>query len=364
MNSSHSFTSRAEYVAHLKRLLPPEAFVPVRSKLWQVAAHFVVLGLAFFGIRECPYLVGRVLLSLVIGHSLTCLVFIAHELSHGAIVRRRGLRYPLEVVLWGLNVVPVTMWQKIHNQIHHVHANTVHDTDRYYRQCEFDAPGGFLRRWYTRIFFPHRQTSRWNPFVGFHFITYIVRHLAAVFYPGDKRPAVVTAKPNYTAAERLKICAEVLAIVAMQTGIFFAVGANFSAWLWASPIALLITSTIAMSYIWTNHYLHELQEMHDPVVGSTSIEVYPVFDKLHNNFSFHTEHHLFPSMSSDYYPLVSKLLQENYSDRYHRLRFSEAWQQLWQGDTVIHEESVAESGPPKMHAGWQQRSEPEKAAAS
>ena len=342
MRPSHKLTTRAEYVSHLKKMLPPEAFVPVRSKLWQIAAHFIVLGIAFYAMRVCPYWIGRFLLAAIIGHALTCLVFLAHELSHGAIIKRSPMRYALEIVLWGLNVVPVTMWQKVHNQLHHVHANTLQDTDRFYLKREFEAPGGRMRSWYTRFFFPHRKTSRWNLGVGFHFITYIVRHLTAVFYPGESRPAVVTNKPKYTNAERLRICFEVLAIVAMQVGIYYAVGGNWSAWIWASPVALLFTSTFAMSYIWTNHYLHELDEFHDPVLGSTSVEVHPVFDKLHNNFSFHTEHHLFPSMSADYYPLVCQLLKENFADRYHRLRFSEAWQQLWRREAYLKDEP---SGP-------------------
>jgi fatty acid desaturase len=68
--------------------------------------------------------------------------------------------------------------------------------------------------------------------------------------------------------------------------------------------------------------------------------VLPVFDWLHSNFSYHTEHHLFPNVSADFYPLVSKLLLEHYPTRYHRIPLAEAWRLLWKG-----EEHIAETAP-------------------
>lgn len=321
---------RSEYVRFLKQHLPPEAFEPRPAKLWQVAAHFVVIGAAYYAIGRFDNVFVRLLCSFIIGHSLTCMVFIVHEITHGAVLRRSNpLRYPLEVVMWGLNLIPATMWRKLHNEIHHVHAQTMQDTDRFYRPDEFEAKGGGLRRWYTMFFFPHRFARYWKLLVGFHFVTYILRHLAAVFYPGDRRPAVVSAKPAYRPSDRARIIGELAAIAAMQVGVFYAAGGTWLGWMWASPIALLICSSLAMAYIWTNHYIHDLHELHDPLITSTSIEVHPVLDKLHNNFSYHTEHHLFPGMNSDYYPLVSKLLIEHYGNRYHRTTFSDAWYHLW-----------------------------------
>jgi len=339
--ASVSLRSRSEYAAVVRPLLPKEAFVPSSTKLWQIGLHIAVIALCIWGIRELPYIAARFVFAAIIGHSLTCMVFLAHELSHGGIMRRSFVRYPLEVILWGLNMIPATMWRKIHNEIHHVHANTLHDTDRYFRQCELDERGGTLRRWYARWTMPHKLTSVWNLGVGFHFITYALRHLVTVFYPGRSMPAIVTTKPDYRARDRWRIVFELVAIVVMQYAIYLAVGSSVIAWLWASPIALLFTSTYAMSYIWTNHYLHGLHEIHDPLVGSTSVEVPKFFDRLHSNFSYHTEHHLFPGMSSDYYPLVAEVLREQFPDRYHRITYRQAWRQLWKGELVIVENELS-----------------------
>jgi fatty acid desaturase len=87
------------------------------------------------------------------------------------------------------------------------------------------------------------------------------------------------------------------------------------------PIYLL---AIFLSYLFfclswhffTNHFIKPLREGNDPLVASTSVLVPDLFNRLHFNFSYHTEHHVFPNINSDYYPLVSELLKERYSDRH------------------------------------------------
>ena len=121
----------------------------------------------------------------------------------------------------------------------------------------------------------------------------------------------------------------------MQIGVFFAVGGHWLAYLCVGPLACLVSSAIIMAYILTNHFLKPLCESNDPLVASTSVQVPALLNWLHSNFSFHTEHHIFPRLNSNYYPLVSKLLQEHYPDRYHQLRFGVAWRQLWEQDEFL-----------------------------
>ena len=54
-----------------------------------------------------------------------------------------------------------------------------------------------------------------------------------------------------------------------------------------------------------------------------------IFDWLHHHFSHHTEHHLFPQMSSDYYPLVRAILRERYAERFHCLTYREALRRVY-----------------------------------
>ena len=58
-------------------------------------------------------------------------------------------------------------------------------------------------------------------------------------------------------------------------------------------------------------------------------------NSLHFNFSYHTEHHLFPGMDSEYYPLLSDLIRQRYGDRYHNLPLAEAWSYLLEMDLYV-----------------------------
>ncbi|MEO6750977.1 MAG: fatty acid desaturase, partial [Chthoniobacteraceae bacterium] len=138
-------------------------------------------------------------------------------------------------------------------------------------------------------------------------------------------------------AHRLAILAELVVIVALQIGIWWLMGGDWLRYVFAVPVALLTASSVAMSYIFTNHFLNPLCEHSDPLVGSTSVIVPRWLDWLHDNFSYHTEHHIFPSMNPRYYPLVAKLLMENFPERYNRLPFREAWRRIWEQEEFIRE---------------------------
>ncbi len=335
MKSRKESIPHSQYVKALRCQLPSRAFNAAPQKLWMVLGHLIIILASYLGIRFNPFMVCDALLSLIIAHSFVCIAFLAHELSHNAIIRNRSIRYPLEVLLWGLNAIPATMWQRIHNHSHHVHGNTICDPDRFFVKSELQVPSPFVRRWYVKLCFPHRSNPIWNPLVWFHFVTYIARHLLAFFYPNDRKPSFVTHKPVYTRSQRIRILIELVCIALFQYMIYQIVGACWESFIWASPLALLFTSVFIMAYIWTNHYLHGLYEIHDPVGSSTSVIVHPFFDWLHCHFSYHTEHHIFPAMNSDFYPLVSDLLREKYPDRYHRIPIRKALWQVFQNEEYI-----------------------------
>jgi fatty acid desaturase len=70
--------------------------------------------------------------------------------------------------------------------------------------------------------------------------------------------------------------------------------------------------------------------VNDPLINSLSIRVPKLFDQLHLNFSYHTEHHIFPGINSDYYPLVQELLKTHYPERLNVLDAGDAWRLLRQ----------------------------------
>lgn len=323
MRASHDLMTHADYARVLRRHLDPAVFRPCPSHLWRVAFHGAVLLGGYLALRmHWPY-TGPAC-ALLIGHSIACLGFLAHDVSHHAVVRSRTAIRVLELVLFGLNVTPPTVWRRVHNHAHHAQANTIRDPDR---RLGADEHTPATRR-YARTFYPEGASWLRAPLVFCHWIAYVVRNTVAALLPGGRKPSMVPFKPSYSARQRLTLLAELLWLGVLQMGIWHLVGTQWETYLWASA-GLLVASGVAMMYIFTNHFLNPLCDHSDPLVGSLSVMVPPWMDWLHDNFSYHTEHHLFPGMNPRHFPEVSRLLQQHFPDRYNRLPLGEAWRRLW-----------------------------------
>jgi fatty acid desaturase len=323
----------SDYIAVIRPLLPREAFRPDPRHVVRIAGHLLIIGAGYFVLRETSQWWVAALASLIVGHSQACLVFLGHDLSHNAIVKNAQGKRALELLIWGLNLIPPSLWIRVHNQNHHPETNTLRDTDRVYRACEETR----ANRIYNRLFHPNRKTPFRHPFVLVHFVTYIVRHLSAALMSGGRKPSVVTFKPHYSPALKRQILAELAIIAASQVALWFFLGGSWWHYVLAVPVPILTASCVAMVYLFTNHFLNPLCEKTDPLIGTTSVEVPRCFDWLHDNTSYHTEHHLFPGMNPRYYPLVSKLLRQHFPERYNRLPIREAWRRIWAQDEFISE---------------------------
>jgi fatty acid desaturase len=189
---------------------------------------------------------------------------------------------------------------------------------------------------YSNLFYPHRRASWINPLVAFHLTGYILRNVVASLYPASTKPPFVPACPCYSVAQRCAILAEICFIVLWQVLVFFLVGSSWRAWAWAVAVPHIIASASVMSYIFTNHFLNPVSETYDPLAQTTSVTVPRLMDRIHEHFSLHTEHHLFPGMNSDFYPLVTLALEKYFPERYNRMSLVSAWKKLW------HRECFAE----------------------
>lgn len=312
----------AARIKRVRTALPAHVFQPNPKRLWQVGLHTAVILACYRWIHDSPAMAP--VAGLIIGHSLSCFGFLGHEISHNAVVRNRTLRYPLLLWTFGLNFVSPTMWNRLHNDAHHGNAGTPGDPDRPFLEDEHSP----VTAWYARIFYPSSES--WKTILVFvHFVSYLLRNMAGVFYPAGSKPAIITSKPAYQSRERWWIAAEILLMLTMQFGVWLAVGANWWAFTWASIVPLCISSAVIMAYVFTQHFLNSIEHDTDPINGTTSLIVPKWIDWLHCNFSFHTEHHVFPTMNSEYYPLVSQALREEAGSDYTRIPARSAWRELW-----------------------------------
>ncbi|MBY0527103.1 MAG: fatty acid desaturase [Gemmataceae bacterium] len=323
--ASFGLMSRGAYVQAIRPLLPAEAFQTCPGKLWGVAIHSVLFFAGIVAIAHVEVWWLRLLLGIAVGHSLACLAFFGHDLSHSSVVRSRSIKYALEVWVWGLRLMPATVWRRLHNQVHHANSNTPNDTDRHCFPSELN--------WWMRAlgytFTPFKNPVRWSPLVLLAFVAYTLGNTVTAFLPGRNWRHNGPYRVAFLAKQRLRILFEVLMIVVFQLGIFALAGFDLATYAWCYLPALAVSSGLTMMYIFTNHYLNIITEVEDPLLGTTSVAVPKAIDWLHAHFSYHTEHHLFPSLNSSYYPLVCRLLMEKFPDRYNRIGLGAAWRQLW-----------------------------------
>ncbi len=80
--------------------------------------------------------------------------------------------------------------------------------------------------------------------------------------------------------------------------------------LWLLALPALLANFTVMSYISTQHLLRPLSEINDPLANTISVSSHWLADRLHLCFSYHREHHLFPSMSHRSGPQVRRSLAQ------------------------------------------------------
>jgi fatty acid desaturase len=91
-----------------------------------------------------------------------------------------------------------------------------------------------------------------------------------------------------------------------------------------------------MAYISTNHFLNPYVAVNDPLASSLTVTVPKWVDVLHFNFSYHTEHHIFPTISSKYYPLIKQQIKKMWPDQYHEMPMGQALRALWKTPRIYY----------------------------
>jgi fatty acid desaturase len=322
---------QAEYAKKLRPFLPAEAFQPDPSKLAILLINLAILmvgwAIATYLDRIPLYLCWLYLpLAVVMGNSVIVLLFSSHDLMHGSIIK--NYFWQRVICLLGLSMLwmPPTLWQAVHNRVHHNKTNSLADPDRNYLYSQPNTWG----KWIQNLFVPSLLVNRIWLIVGMATAwgIYTFRNLTSVLLFNRESVDYVPAAFTVRTKERVAITAEFLLICAIHLSIWF--------YLQFDPLKLLLSYFLPIGlgysgiifYVYTNHMLCPMTEVNDPLVNSVSIGVPKFFDLLHLNFSYHTEHHIFPALNSDYYPIVQELLKTHYPGRFHYLSAGEAWHLL------------------------------------
>jgi fatty acid desaturase len=325
--------TQAEYAKKLRPLLPAEAFAPDPSKLvilfinlaililgWAIASHLD---------RWSLYLLWLYLpLAMVMGNSVIVLLFSSHNLMHGSVIRNSQLMRVISLLGLTMLWMPPTLWKAVHNREHHNKTNSLADPDRNYLYAQPETWG----KWIQNLFVPSAEVNPIWLTVGMATAwgVHTFRNLTSVLLFNNESVDYVPAAFKVSAKDRRAIAGEFLVIFMIHLSILLYLQFDLLKLVLSYFLPIGIGYAGLIFYIYTNHMLSRMTTVNDPLINSLSIRVPKLFDQLHLNFSYHTEHHIFPGINSDYYPLVQELLKIHYPERLNVLDAGDAWRLLRQ----------------------------------
>jgi len=301
-----------QYAQELRRRLPAHYFQPVPYRaLWVIPyAAIAIGGMIAIAFGDLPT-IGRIGVALIIGMAFGSLGFLGHEILHGGVLRWGWARD----LLGGFCMLPASiapmLWRRWHNVEHHGNTQLLGEDPDVSATLEQYHHRPVLRLLYRLV--PVKSVL----FFGLLTVWLSVHAMIVLFQ----------TLPRLGWQARLRLGAETLIPLVLWTGLGFGLGWRHFPFFYLIPV--LIGNFVLMAYIATNHMLNPLLEDDDPLAGSLSVTVPRVLDVLHSNFGHHTEHHIFPAMSTKYMPHVKRLLMELWPDRYHTMPLWRALGTLW-----------------------------------
>lgn len=318
MKDLHTF---GWYAARVSPHLPKKAFKPVPARLFGGLAYLLITVAGFLAIGLFDLNVwANIGIAIVLGLCFASLGFLGHEILHGTVVRKAWLRNFLGAIAFMPLSTGPKLWRKWHNLTHHVH--TQHD------EKDPDA-WPTLEKWKKSKFlrWVYRLPLHVRSFFSFLSLTIqFTLHSSRMFFRFIK---------EFKSSSRPSVWFQLLLPWTVWISLLFIMGPE--KWFFAYVIPLLIANFIVMAYISTNHRLNPVTPVNDPLANSLTVTVPRWVDVLHFNFSYHTEHHLFPGMSSKYYPLVKEKIKEMWPERYHEMSMGKALTTLWKTPRVYHQ---------------------------
>jgi fatty acid desaturase len=323
------YITQAEYAKKLRPLLPKEAFLPSFNKVWILLINLSILALGW-GVADhleqwhWYFLWIYLPLAVVMGNSVVVLLFSTHDLLHSQTIKNPLLRRILSLISLTMLWTPPTFWKIVHNREHHHKTNSLQDPDRNYLSEQPKTWG----KWIQNLFVPSAEVYPVFLIIGMAHAwgVHTFRNLTSVlFFSKENIAEYVPASFTVSSKERKAIVFELSIILSIHVGILSYLDFNPLKIVLGYFLPIWIGYSGVMFYIYTNHMLCRMTSVNDPLLNSLSIKVPKIFDILHLNFSYHTEHHIFPGINSDYYPIVQTLLETHYPGRANLLNAWTAW---------------------------------------
>ncbi len=301
--SRYEQRSIQHYAREVRTHLPRAVFERDPGRLLWLPAHLaVILGLGLFVVRGAPPWYLAVVCAVIAGHSWGCLGFLAHEAMHHALVRSRGLERVIAAFGFAPYCLSPTLWSAWHNQAHHGHTGkAVVDPDGY----------GTLGFWRKSAVVRALETvapgSGYAHSGLFLFVWFSIHSLLVLVFHSRRND-------YYARISRRAVYLESGAMLVLWLAVLAVVGPVAFVYVYILPV--LIANATVMSYIATIPFLKPLTGMNDPLANTLSVTAPAWLERLHLQFGYHVEHHLFPTMSGRHALAVRDVLVRLYGDRY------------------------------------------------
>jgi fatty acid desaturase len=310
------------YSARITPHLPKAAFKSVPQRLWGGLAYLVLTVAGIYAIATMnlnPWVM--LLIAVGLGQTFSGLGFLGHEILHGTVVKTAWLRDLLGCICFAQFSLGAKLWRKWHNMEHHAHTQDEDTDPDAWATMEkiYKRP---LMRWVYKLPPGVRATFSFLSFTLFFTI-----HSSLMFkrYIGEFRP-------------RDRAAAWLQLVLPWSLWISLLVWMGPTKWLFAYVIPLLIANFTVIAYISTNHQLNPLTPVNDPLANSLSVTVPRWVDVLHFNFSYHTEHHLYPGANPKYGPMIKRATKELWPDQYHEMPMLQALAALWKTPRIYYQD--------------------------
>jgi len=316
VRSRYERESLQRYAREIRPHLPSEVFRPVPGRLVWLPVHLAIItGAGAAVVLASPPWYVALGCALVAGHSWGCLGFLAHEALHHAVVRNRTVEKLVGYAGFGIYGLSPTLWVAWHNQAHHGNTGKpVADPDGF----------GTLRFWeksrVVRALETFAPGSRRVQSALFLFMWFSVHSLLVLFFHSERNG-------YYARVSRRTVYAESGTMLAFWVGVLALVGPWRFLVVYVVPV--LVANAIVMSYIATNHFLNPLTETNDPLANTLSVTAPRWLERLHLQFGYHVEHHLFPTVSGRHAPAVRDVMRRLYGERYLTMPHAQALRLLY-----------------------------------
>src|SRR5947209_6265135 len=290
--------------ARIRADLPPAVFArrPLRCLLLLPLLAIVVMGSVGLATVSIPWYL-LLPLSILVGNTHATMMFLGHEIGHGATVR--SVRLQTIFLYAGCTVFCFSphLWRIWHNLSHHTHTNRPdEDPD------SFGTVENFLRSGRGNHAFDKLAPGSGYWWTSLYLFIFFTLQAQSVLWVKSR------TLPGYQRLNRRRAAIDTAAMVAFW--LFVALEAGLRGTILVVLIPMLVANFVVMSYIVTNHMLRPLTVGTDTLSTTMSVTTARLLDRIHFHFSHHVEHHLFPRLASSMAPEVRRSLVRHFGNDY------------------------------------------------